>query len=140
MSLEYVIMIGIALSGKTTYVKANFTHEEIRLYYFDNDRKKEMNYIEQCLKQGKTIVVDDTNLTKDIRKMHIDMAKKYNAKMIGIFMNTSSGIIEQRRTRRQDSFPLAAINKQLKEFETPNKDEGFDTLIIHKNYESSNRV
>ena len=49
MSLEYVIMIGIALSGKTTYVKANFTHEEIRLYYFDNDRKKEMNYIEQCL-------------------------------------------------------------------------------------------
>jgi len=55
--------------------------------------------------------------------------------MIGIFMNTSSGIIEQRRTRRRDSFPLTAINKQLKEFETPNKDEGFDTLIIHKNYE-----
>ncbi|QDI89661.1 ATP-binding protein [Candidatus Nitrosopumilus sp. SW] len=132
-------MIGITLSGKTTFVKANFNHEEIRLYYFDNNRKKEMNYIEQCLKQGKSIVVDDTNLTKNIRKRHIDMAKKYNAKMIGIFMNTSSGIIEQRRTRRRDSFPLVAINKQLKEFETPNKDEGFDTLIIHKNYESANR-
>ncbi|MDH3361570.1 MAG: hypothetical protein OEL56_04135 [Nitrosopumilus sp.] len=73
--MEYVIMIGIVLSGKTTYVKANFTHEEIRLYYFDNDRKKEMNYIEQCLKKGKTIVVDDTNLTKDIRKTHIEWQK-----------------------------------------------------------------
>jgi predicted kinase len=59
-------MTGIALSGKTTHVKANFDHEEIRLYYFDNNREKEMNYIEQCLKQGKSIVVDDTNLIKDI--------------------------------------------------------------------------
>ena len=40
--MDYVLMIGVALSGKTTYVKANFDHEEIRLYYFDNNRKKEM--------------------------------------------------------------------------------------------------
>jgi len=134
MSLEYVLMIGVALSGKTTYVKANFDHEEIRLYYFDNNRKKEMNYIEQCLKQGKSIVVDDTNLTKDIRKMHIDMAKKYNAKMIGVFMNTSIGLLHQRRMRRNEQFPLVAINRQLKEIETPTKDEGFDVLVVKKDY------
>jgi len=29
-----------------------------------------------------------------------------------------------------------AINKQLKELETPTKDEGFDQLVIHKDYES----
>ena len=137
MSLEYVLMIGVALSGRTTYVKANFDHEEIRLYYFDNNRKKEMNYIEQCLKQGKSIVVDDTNLTKDIRKMHIDMAKKYNAKMIGVFMNTSIGLLHQRRMRRNEQFPLVAINRQLKEIETPTKDEGFDTLVVKKNYVQS---
>ena len=107
-------MIGVALSGKTTYVKANFDHEEIRLYYFDNNRKKEMDYIEQCLKQGKSIVVDDTSLTKDIRKMHIDMAKKYNAKMIGVFMNTSIGLLHQRRMRRNEQFPSVAINRQLR--------------------------
>ena len=127
-------MIGIALSGKTTYVKANFDHEEIRLYYFDNNREKEMNYIEQCLKQGKSIVVDDTNLTKDIRRMHIDMAKKYNAKIIGIFMNTSIGLLHQRRMRRNKQFPLVAINRQLKELETPMKDEGFDMLVVKKDY------
>ena len=132
--MEYVLMIGVALSGKTQYVKANFNHEEIRLYYFDNNRKKEMDYIGQCLKQGKSIVVDDTNLTKNIRKRHIDMAKKYNAKMIGVFMNTSIGLLHQRRMRRNEQFPLVAINRQLKELETPTKDEGFDMLVVKKDY------
>jgi len=96
--------------------------------------KKEMNYIEQCLKQGKSIVVDDTNLTKDIRKMHIDMAKKYHAKMIGIFMNTSRGLLEKRQRSRRDPFPLSVIYKQLNQLETPVIDERFDELIVKKDY------
>ena len=129
-------MIGIALSGKTTFRKANFDHEVIQLSYFGNNRKKEIEYIEGCLKQGKNVVVDDTNLTRSIRKTHVDLAKKYDAQVIGIFMNTSAGIIEQRRTRRNKQFPMAVINKQLKDLETPNKDEGFDKLLVYKNYES----
>ena len=129
-------MIGIALSGKTTFRKANFDHEVIQLSYFGNNRKKEIEYIEGCLKQGKNVVVDDTNLTRSIRKIHVDLAKKYDAQVIGIFMNTSAGIIEQRRTRRNEQFPMAVINKQLKDLETPNKDEGFDKLLVYKNYES----
>ena len=127
-------MIWVALSGKTTYVKANFDHEVIRLPYFDNIRKKELEYIEECLKEGKSVVVDDTNLTQNIRKQHIDLAKKYNAKMIGISMNTSINLLHQRRMRRNEQFPLVVINKQLKELETPTKDEGFDVLIVKKDY------
>ncbi len=133
--MEYVLMIGIALSGKTSFRKANFDHEVVQLSYFGNNRKKELEYIEDCLKQGKNVVVDDTNLTRNIRKMHIDLAKKYDAQVIGIFMNTSVGLIEQRRTRRNEQFPMAVINKQLKDLETPNKDEGFDKLLVYKNYE-----
>jgi len=81
-------MIGVALSGKTTYVKANFDHERIALSHFDNDRKKEQEYIEKCLSQGKNVVIDDTNLTAAIRKQHIDLARKYNARVRGILMNT----------------------------------------------------
>lgn len=134
--MEYVIMIGVALSGKTTYRKTNYNHKVVQLSYFDNNRKKELEYIENCLQQGKSIVVDDTNLTEKIRKMHIDLAKKYNAKVIGIFMNTSVGLIQQRRFRRNNQFPMVVINKQLKELERPTKDEGFDQLIVHKDYES----
>ncbi len=129
-------MIGIALSGKTTYRKANFEHEIVQLSYFGNNRKKELEHIEQLLKQGKSVVVDDTNLTRGIRKSHIDLAKKYNAQVIGIFLNTSIGLIHQRRWRRHDQLDMVVINKQLRDLETPTKDEGFDKLIIHKDYEA----
>ena len=133
--LEYVLMIGIALSGKTTYIKANFKHERIALSYFDNDRKKELEYIEECLKKGISVVIDDTNLTEAIRKQHIKLGKKYNAKIRGIFMNTSQGILEKRQKSRRDPFPLSVIYKQLKQLETPLIGEGFDELIVKKDYE-----
>jgi predicted kinase len=129
--MDYVIMIGVALSGKTTYREVNFTnHEVIALSYSDNNRNEEMRVIEEYLKEGKNIVVDDTNLTRKIRQMHIDLAKKYSAKIIGIFMNTSSNLLHQRQQRRHNPFPLVAINKQLKELETPLKEEGFNSLIV----------
>ncbi len=133
--LEYVLMIGIALSGKTTYIKANFKHERIALSHFDNDRKKELEYIEECLIKGKSVVIDDTNLTEAIRKQHIELGKKYNAKIRGIFMNTSQGILEKRQKSRREPFQLSAIYKQLKQLETPLIGEGFDELIIKKDYE-----
>ena len=64
--MEYVLMIGIALSGKTTYHRGNFEHEVVQLSDFENNRKKEMKHIEECLKKGKSMVVDDTNLTLEI--------------------------------------------------------------------------
>jgi len=134
--IEYVLMIGVALSGKTTYVKANFNYERIALTFFDNNRKKEMEYIEECLIQGKNVVIDDTNLTESIRKMHIDLARKYHAKVRGIFMNTSKGLLEKRQRSRRDPFPLSVIYKQINELETPIIQEGFDELIVKKDYEA----
>lgn len=128
-------MIGVALSGKTTYIKANFTHERISLSYFDDSRKKEMAYIEKCLTNQKSIVIDDTNLTVTIRKLHIDLAKKYNCKVRGIFMNTSRTILEKRQASRRDPFPLSAIYKQIRQLETPTTEEGFDELVVKKDYE-----
>ena len=132
--IECVLMIGVALSGKTTYIKANFEHERIALSYFDNDRKKEQEYIEKCLSQGKNVVIDDTNLTAVIRKQHIDLARKYNARVRGILMNTSRGLLEKRQRSRHDPFPLSVIYKQLNQLETPVIDEGFDELIVKKDY------
>ncbi|MGY5143702.1 MAG: AAA family ATPase [Candidatus Nitrosopumilus sp. bin_32a] len=134
--LEYVLMIGVALSGKTTYIKANFDHERVALSFFDNIRKKEFEYIEECLKAGKSVVIDDTNLTIAIRKQHIDLAKKYNAKVRGVLMNTSRGLLEKRQKSRRDPFPLAVIYKQIRQLETPVSEEGFDELIVKKDYES----
>ena len=132
--IECIVMIGVALSGKTTYVKANFDHERIALSHFDNNRKKEQAYIEKCLSQGKNVVIDDTNLTIEIRKQHIDLAKKYRAQVKGILMNTSRGLLEKRQKSRRDPFPLSVIYKQLNQLETPLMDEGFDELTVKKDH------
>jgi len=49
-------------------------------------------------------------------------------------MNTSTGLLYQRRMRKHDPFPLVVINKQLKDLETPTKEEGFDMLVVKKDY------
>lgn len=134
--LEYVLMVGVALSGKTTYIKANFDHERVALSFFNNSRKKELEYIEECLKAGKSVVIDDTNLTAAIRKQHIDLARKHGAKVRGVLMNTSMGLLEKRQKSRRDPFPLAVIYKQIKQLETPVSEEGFDEMIVKKDYES----
>lgn len=134
--LEYVLMVGVALSGKTTYIKANFDHERVALSFFNNSRKKELEYVEECLKAGKSVVIDDTNLTAAIRKQHIDLARKYDAKVRGVLMNTSTGLLEKRQKSRRDPFPLAVIYKQIKQLETPVSEEGFDEMIVKKDYES----
>lgn len=134
--LEYVLMVGVALSGKTTYIKANFDHERVALSFFNNSRKKELEYVEECLKAGKSVVIDDTNLTAAIRKQHIDLARKHGAKVRGVLMNTSMGLLEKRQKSRRDPFPLAVIYKQIKQLETPVSEEGFDDLIVKKDYES----
>jgi len=134
--LEYVLMVGVALSGKTTYIKANFDHERVALSFFNNSRKKELEYVEECLKAGKSVVIDDTNLTAAIRKQHIDLARKYDVKVRGVLMNTSMGLLEKRQKSRRDPFPLAVIYKQIKQLETPVSEEGFDEMIVKKDYES----
>lgn len=129
-------MVGVALSGKTTYIKANFDHERVALSFFNNSRKKELEYVEECLKAGKSVVIDDTNLTAAIRKQHIDLARKHGAKVRGVLMNTSMGLLEKRQKSRRDPFPLAVIYKQIKQLETPVSEEGFDEMIVKKDYES----
>ena len=83
------------------------------------------------------MVIDDTNLTESIRKQHIDLAKKYDAKVRGVFMNTSTQMLEKRQRSRRDPIPLSAIYMQLRQLERPVSEEGFDELVVKKDHEHS---
>jgi len=91
--------------------------------------------MEECLKEWRSIVVDDTDLIISLRKQHIDLAKKFNARVRGIFMNTTTALLEQRQKRRRDSIPLHVIYKQNKELEVPTVEKGFEQIIVKKYYE-----
>lgn len=124
-------MIGSALSGKTTYCKGNLpNHEYVSLEQIRFKRKLELDLIEEYLRSGKNLVVDDTNLTRKIRKTHIDLAKKYDANVIGFYMKASRDLLARRRWKRPEIMDMVVINKMLKNLEIPDKNEGFDELYV----------
>lgn len=94
----------------------------------DHNRREEFSLIEMNLKEGKNIVIDDTNLTRRIRHNHIMRIKKHNARIVGVFFDLSMQRIKlqnSRRERRLESHILFHMKKQL---EPPSYDEGFDYI------------
>ena len=50
-------------------------------------------------------------------------------------MNTSTQMLEKRQKSRRDPFPLSAIYRQIRQLERPIAEEGFDELVVKKDYE-----
>ena len=97
-------MVGISGAGKTTWANKLFPqHVKISLDKIPNhNRKKENIMIEENLKQQHNIVIDDTNLTRKIRSNHITLAKKHNAKIKAVFVDTQMSKILINNKNREE--------------------------------------
>jgi predicted kinase len=138
-------MCGVARSGKTTWIKENkkdtdviVSADEIRkIVYgqrFWQDGESLMwsirtMILEYLMKQGKDIIIDETNTTAKRRKPIIKLANKYNY-IIGI--NVIEGVSEEECKKRaiesNMSDLLSVIEYQYQNFELPEKDEGFNFI------------
>ena len=127
-------MVGISGAGKSTWAKKLFPqHVSISLDKIQNhNRGIENVMIKDHLKQQHNIVIDDTNLTRDIRSKHIILAKKYDAKITAVFIDTSMSKILINNKNREDPRPEPALFHMQKQLEEPCKDEGFDFIQIVK--------
>ena len=149
-------MVGIPGSGKTTLTRIAFpNHMHVSLdkikkipfikknnilkRYVDNRismnqhlsdvRKIEHVIMSDALRDGKNIVVDDTNVTKEIRKRHVNLAYKYNAKVNVVFFQNIQRAYEQNNNRKGqlDKKVLDRFHNQL---EYPHEEEGFEFIQI----------
>ena len=130
--MEAIILIGIAGCGKTTFCKKILSHhvrislDEIKRH----NRKKEYKLIRENLEQGNSIVIDDTNLTRQIRRVLIQLIHQYNARVVGVFFDLSIHRIQIQNQRREKSLPSHVLFKMKKMLESPSEDEGFDFIQI----------
>lgn len=92
-----IIFVGPPGSGKSTlwrnhlsdYVRVNnVEYDEISDLIFDEQdtlktKQKCLKVAEEAMKEGKSLVIDNTNPTKAARKDYLELAKKYG-KLSGI--------------------------------------------------------
>ncbi|OYD16042.1 hypothetical protein CH333_04395 [candidate division WOR-3 bacterium JGI_Cruoil_03_44_89] len=155
-----ILLIGLAGCGKTSLAMTLIKQAELQKttrvcldsiitmesgYNYDIElrnfyREIEFETAKKSLESGYNLVVDDTNITKEIRKLFIDIAKQYRAiQTVGIYFNIPLHCCIERRTNdpslairekySQKTDWGEVIKKQSDIVEEPCLTEGFDVLF-----------
>ncbi len=136
--LDIIIFIGLQGAGKSTFYQTYFatTHE-----YISKDalhRSKTMNkatkqnlLVEEALRVGQSVVIDNTNSTKEDREPLIRLGHQYNASVIGYYFDDpiSDCLARNRERSGKARVPDKVIYITSKRMVIPSFDEGFDALF-----------
>ncbi|KAL0104951.1 hypothetical protein PUN28_016531 [Cardiocondyla obscurior] len=132
---EVVLMVGSPGSGKSYFAK-NYLKE---YQYVNRDTlgswQKCTATVQQCLNQGKSIVVDNTNPDPASRQRYIEIAKKYNIPVRCFVMTTSIEHAKHNNKFRELTDPShipineIIINSYVKNYVPPTLEEGFKEII-----------
>ncbi len=136
MEKTMVLMMGIQGSGKSTFYHRFLADSHVRVNLDTlKTRHQESLLISDCLENGKSFVIDNTNPTKADRQRYIPIAKQAGYKVIGYFMESKLQICIARNNTRSGTakVPSMAIAATSNKLQLPSYDEGFDALYFVKN-------
>ena len=134
------LMVGISGSGKSTYAKElaktvngdYLSSDSTRLKLFGDESNQDNNDIvfnvlynalALSLAMGRDSILDTTGLTTQIRQPAIQIARKYNAKIVAVCFKTDVKIAKERNSKRDRQVPDNVIDRQYKILEYPTLDE-----------------
>ncbi len=128
---EAIIFVGLQGSGKTTYFLSHFaaTHAHVSRD-IQQSAEREMAFIQECLRAGRSFVVDNTNTTRAARAPYIREAKAAGFKVLCLLFDTSVRTAIGRNNHRKDKkpIPVPAILRTAKRLEPPALEEGIDQI------------
>jgi predicted kinase len=133
--MEMIIFIGLQGSGKSTFYQTRFaqTHVLISKDLFPHNKRparRQQQLIVEALQAGKSVVIDNTNATRESREELVNLGREYGATIIGYFFEVQlkeSLARNQQRTGKA-RVPDVAIFAALKRLVPPTYEEGFDRL------------
>ncbi len=130
---EAVIFAGLQGSGKTSYYEQHLaaTHAHVSRDLQGNTRQ-ELVLMRECLRAGRSFVVDDTNPTREARAALIQEAKAAGFRVIAYYFDTPVRTAIGRNNHRSDKkpVPVPAILRTAKQLQAPACDEGFDEVRV----------
>lgn len=133
--LTMVLMIGYPGVGKSVFVENMILPHG--LVYVNRDTLKTMkkciDLADKSLKNSKSVVIDNTNPSRDARKAFIDLAKKYKAHIIVFDFIADFEIAYRLNKARLESglghvLPVVAFVRFRMQYQAPHKHEGIDEI------------
>jgi predicted kinase len=132
-----VILIGLPGAGKTTFYRQRFagTHAHLSRDAMTSRAQRSrlrLDDLDRQLREGISVVVDDTNVTARDRAVIIARARAAGARVVGYFFDVATRAAVARNAQRTGSarVPNVAIFTSAKRLQRPSLSEGFDELHI----------
>jgi predicted kinase len=132
---ELVVLIGLPGSGKSTLYRARYaaTHALVSKDLLRGDKSsRQRALVEEHLRAGRSVVVDNTNVTVEDRARLVAVARAHGARVVAIYLDAPADACLQRNAQRagRARVPAVAIFAARKKLVPPTRDEGFDALEV----------
>jgi len=135
---KVIICVGLPASGKSTFVSNIILSNKDYVYINQDILKTKANCLkifEKELSRNKKVIVDNTNVSQDQRKLYISLAKKHNVHdILCLNFTTPFNICLHNNyyrsfTKNQKRIPMIAYNILKSKFQAAIMDEGFSNII-----------
>lgn len=134
--MELVVFIGLQGAGKSSFYRTRFaaTHVHVskdRLRNNRNPERRQRQLIAEALEEARSVVVDNTNATAEVRRPLIDLGRAAGARVVGYYFESRLEDCLKRNAQRQGKarVPDVALYVTAKKLEQPTHAEGFDELF-----------
>lgn len=95
------------------------------------NRRAEYVQMADFLKAGRDVVVDDTNLTRELRWPYVLLAKKHGANVRAVyFTNIRAARYRNSKRAGDDRVSEDAVTGQVARMESPTVEEWFDSILV----------
>jgi predicted kinase len=129
--MEAVIFIGIQGTGKSSFYREQFFHTHVRI---NSDMLKTQHRLRvlfaACLDARQPLVLDNTNVTREVRAPFIAQAKAAGFRVVGYYFRSDIASALARNSERLNAarIPDRGVLGTYKKLQIPQRDEGFDAL------------
>jgi predicted kinase len=128
--MEAVVLCGLQGSGKTTLCRDRF-HAHVRVSLDElRGRAREAALVEECLREGRPFVVDNTNPTAADRARYVAPARAAGFRVAGCLVEVDAAEAFARNAERAGAqrIPAGSVAATARRFVVPTLEEGFDEL------------
>jgi predicted kinase len=126
-----VIFTGLQASGKSAFYTEYFSGTHVRINLDElHTRSKEKRLLEECITEGRSLVIDNTNPKAEDRARYIIPVKAAGYQITGIYFRSTVKECMERNALREGKarVPDVAILATAAKLERPDTSEGFDEL------------